>query len=634
MCGFVGQFNTNNQKIKEAGKKILHRGPDMQNFSAGEDWSIAFNRLSIIDLSNEGMQPFSYDGAKVFLNGEIYNFLELKEKYSSEFKCKTNSDVEIVPFLYRKYGIDFLNYINGMFSIVIIDEKLNKKFLIRDRYGKKPLFYIKEKEGLYFTSEIKALKDIVKLNYDKTNLSIYFHSGLLPQPLTSYKNLFSINPGSYLILDDKKISESKWYKPKIFIKKQKFQIIKNNFLSYFKKSIDLRLRSDVPIGVFLSGGLDSCAIMEMINKNKGNITALICTIPGKEKFSGVKTDTDIPKKICKEYGYKFIETVFDYNYFNKNLIKIIHSFDEFVPDNGCLIFFALAETAKKNNIKVIMSGTGGDEIFGGYPWQNKIRFIPNFLLNKFLNYKEKIYKNHLPKSIFNINNFFLRKIIKAYQLFFHTRIWHSETFGSGLGDLMDDTKSESFERLNSYSESYFDYTNKVFNKSDYNHINFANIFTTINFQNHFLDIACMSHSVENRSPLLDFNIFEYMMSVPDKYKNRSGIKSIFRKILRNRLPNYVTSAKKSGTTLPLNVWINERKFLKKDIDNFITRNLFYLKDYLSVDLYENLKKNSTAILKNDYIKIFKLISFIVWIKINVEKSIKDYSITFEDLLKL
>ena len=174
MCGFVGKFGKIDNRIKSAGDKIIHRGPDMQAFNSGKDWAVQFNRLSIIDLSDQGMQPFEYDGVKVFVNGEIYNFLELKQKYISEFSCKTDSDVEIIPFLYRKHGIDFLNQINGMFAMVIIDEKLKKNFLVRDRFGKKPLFFLKKRDEVFFTSEIKGLKGLIDLKFDKLNLATYF----------------------------------------------------------------------------------------------------------------------------------------------------------------------------------------------------------------------------------------------------------------------------------------------------------------------------------------------------------------------------------------------------------------------------------------------------------------------------
>ena len=158
MCGFVGCFGKRDKAIVKAGKKIFHRGPDNFKYCEGKDWCLQFNRLSIIDLSDEAMQPFSYDSVEIFVNGEIYNYIELKEKFKEEYICKTNSDIEILPFMYRKFGIDFLNQINGMFSMVIIDNKKNIKLLIRDRYGKKPLYYTIKENNLYFASELKAFK--------------------------------------------------------------------------------------------------------------------------------------------------------------------------------------------------------------------------------------------------------------------------------------------------------------------------------------------------------------------------------------------------------------------------------------------------------------------------------------------
>jgi len=631
MCGFVGKFGKIDNRIKVAGDKIIHRGPDMQAFNSGKDWAVQFNRLSIIDLSDQGMQPFEYDGVKVFLNGEIYNFLELKQKYVSEFSCKTSSDVEIVPFLYRKYGMNFLNQINGMFAMVIIDEKLKKNFLVRDRYGKKPLFFVRKKNEVFFTSEIKGLKGLIELEFDKLSLATYFFCGLIPQPLTSYKNVYSIFPGSYLCVENDKIIQKSWYSPKIATEVKNFDTIKREFIDLFKKSVKLRLRSDVPVGIFLSGGLDSTAIFQAIKENNKKITALICTIPDKEKFSGTNTDSDLPKKLCKENGHDFIETVFDYDYFNKNLVNTIGFTDEFIPNSGSLIFYALSETAKKNGIKVIMTGAGGDEIFGGYPWQNKIRLLPNIFINNFLQSKKKISKNFLFKMSFNTDNFLLRKIQKMIKLFFYTRIWHAETYGSGLSDFMGDVKQEVYEKIDSCAEKYFDYTNSLFVSNDFNKFNFANVFTTLNFQNYNFDIACMKNSVENRAPFLDYEIFEYMMKIPDKEKNRQGIKSIFKNLLRGKLPEYIINAKKSGPSLPLNIWIESRPEVKKKINNFINRNLFYIRDYLSEKLYYQLNK-SKNIFDKKYVRAFKILSFIIWAKINIDKSITNKSITLEELV--
>ena len=156
----------------------------MIGVTKGRDWTVAFNRLSILDLSDNGMQPFRFDDVTVYLNGEIYNYVELREEHRSEFQWVTGSDVEIVPFLYRKYGLSFLDMLNGMFAMVIIDERQEKRFLVRDRFGQKPLFYKREGKEVQFASEIKALKQIAPLRPDRTNLALNLSCSFLLQPLS------------------------------------------------------------------------------------------------------------------------------------------------------------------------------------------------------------------------------------------------------------------------------------------------------------------------------------------------------------------------------------------------------------------------------------------------------------------
>ena len=382
----------------------------------------------------------------------------------------------------------------------------------------------------------------------------------------------------------------------------------------------------------MSGGLDSTAIFQAIRENKKKITALICTIPDKEKFSGTNTDSELPKILCKENGYNFIDTVFDYNYFNKNLVRAISFTDEFIPNAGSLIFYALSETAKKNGIKVIMTGAGGDEIFGGYPWQNKIRLLPNTFIKNFLEKEKEISKNIFFQAKFNTSNYFFRKIHKLVKLIFYTRVWHAETYSSGLGDFMSDVKNNIYQRIDSCTKEYFDYVNNFFTSSDYNQFNFANIFTTLNFQNYNFDIACMKYSVENRAPLLDYEVFEYMMAIPDKQKNQAGNKSIFKNLLKGKIPKYILEAKKSGPGLPINIWIESRPKVKKGIENFIMKNLFYIHDYLSEKLYYKLKKQKN-IFDDKYIITFKILSFIIWAKINIDNSINNKEISLEELVE-
>ena len=285
------------KKVDQAGISIIHRGPDEQKYVEGKDWSIKFNRLSIIDLSKDAMQPFSLKGIDIFVNGEIYNYLELKNKYRDEFQCKTSSDIEILPFLYVKYGINFLNELNGMFSMVIIDKIRDKKYLVRDRFGKKPLYYFLKENILYFSSELKALTNFIKLEVDKENLAINFISNLNPEPLTPYKGIFSVLPGNLCIYKNKSIETFRWYSPKILENNSdNINEIEKKFYDLASSSIDLRLRSDVPVGVFLSGGIDSNLIFNLAFKKNKDLCAYICNIPNKKEFSNSTTDVAVSKK--------------------------------------------------------------------------------------------------------------------------------------------------------------------------------------------------------------------------------------------------------------------------------------------------------------------------------------------------
>ena len=389
----------------------------------------------------------------------------------------------------------------------------------------------------------------------------------------------------------------------------------------------------MPVGIFLSGGLDSTSILSLAKSKSNNIKALTCKIPEKEKFEGTDIDNTIPPRFCKDIDCDFIETVFDYNYLNKNLVKIINAHDEVVIGTGLLIVYALSETAKKNGIKVILMGSAGDEVLGGYPWQKKIRLIPNSFICNRLNEGNSLIGKLISYTKFNTNNVFFRKINKFFKLFFRTRIWHAETHGCGIGYFMNDVQDKAYDRIDYFTKDHFNYVKSTFNRSDYNHLNFGNVFTTLNYENYNNDIACMSNSVENRTPFLDYQVFEFLMSIPDSLKNsKTTNKAMFRKISESFLPEYIYNPKKSGPTLPLNFWLDNRPELKKKIEKFIIENSFYIRDYLSKKLYQNLMKNSSLVYGKEGVGFFKILSFIIWAKINIDKSITNYSITLEDLV--
>jgi len=630
MCGFVGCYGIVDEKVKKAANLLFHRGPDSQKYVKGENWSVQFNRLSIIDLSQAGMQPFSYDGVDIFVNGEIYNYIELRNKFSNEFVCKTSSDIEILPYLYKKFGINFLNYINGMFSLVIIDNKKKKIYLVRDRFGKKPLFFFQKKNCLYFASEIKGLEEFIKFEIDKENLALNLIANLNIEPLTVFKNIESVLPGFAYEFKNKNLNKIRWYTPRFNYIKEINQNIKNKIVSHLDTSINYRLRSDVPIGVFLSGGLDSSYILSQAKKKYENLVALICIIKDKEKISGNFTDTVNQEKYCKEISCKYKKIIFNFDYLNKNFLKILSNYDLPIPGTGHFIFYALSEEAKKDGIKVILTGGGGDEISGGYPWQNKLNHIPSFLFNT---YENKIFNKLriIYNKIFFRKNSIFKKIYKFFQLLLDPYVYHIESHGSNVSFLMKDIYSSILKKMRKLYNNYIEISQGAFSKNNNNSIEFRNIFITLASQNYFFDISTMTNSVENRAPFLDYELVELMFSISKKVKNKGKLRSFYRNMLSENLPDYIINAKKSGPNLPIHYWLTVNK-LEHKFNEYLLKNISYIRNYLSNDLAKNLTNNSLSSNDDKYIVRFRIFCMIVWIKIKIEKKFNNLNMSFIEII--
>jgi asparagine synthase (glutamine-hydrolysing) len=631
MCGIVGYFGPKSVDLHDAAASILHRGPDMQAIARGRGWQIAFNRLAIIDTSENGMQPFSFDGVTVVLNGEIYNYRELREAHKHEYVCRTGSDVEIVPFLYRKYGIECLQRLNGMFSIALIDERAGRYLLIRDRFGKKPLFYRCTDGAVYFASELKALKRLVPLNPDRTSLALNLLCWLLIQPLTVYEEAFNVKPGHYVEFDGSKVSQHQWYMPRIACAERAYGDIRDSFRDLYRQSIDLRFRSDVPVGIALSGGLDSSSMAYLARAvSAENFIAFTAKIVGKEQLEG-STDTLNPRRLCADLDIPQVSTVVDGEFWNRNIVDIARNYDEVFLNSGTLVFYAIAASARASGVKVLLSGVGGDELFGGYPWQAQMRLVPRSYLRACLRRPSDRLSKRLHAWGSRLGMRGLRgRIVRAHRLCRQFQIWHAQSLCSAFVPYMRDVDDQVVERIEAHSREYFDIATRAVSGDPYNQVHYANIFTVIGNQNHQLDMASMRHSVENRSPMLDVNLVEYFMSVPDRSKNAEGPKSLMRKMLAEFLPRYITSASKSGPTMPLAAWF-EQSELGASARSFVRADRNLIGDLLSAELASSLDRDDLYAGQTGAMRTFALTSFLLWAKINVQGTITDAALPFTEV---
>jgi asparagine synthase (glutamine-hydrolysing) len=384
MCGIVGQVNfSESNKIDE---KLLiqmrdtlnHRGPDDAGIYIYKNVGIAFRRLSIIDLSKNGAQPMSNEDQTVWLvfNGEFYNFLDYREALIKKgHKFKSYSDSEVIIHLYEEYGIECIKKINGMFAFAIYDKNKNKLFLVRDRFGVKPLFYYIDNNRMIFASELKAIikNNKISKELNLNSLATYFSVGYILPPESIFLKIKKVELAEYLCFD---LEKNK------IIKKEKYWSLRNNinnnhsfsewqekFEKEYKQAIKRRLISDVPLGVFLSGGIDSSSVVAFMSEfSKEKIKTFSIGM----RESGYD-ESKYSRQVAKQFNTDHHELIVKPNVIDL-LPKLTYYYDEPFDDSSALPTFYLSKFIKEN-VTVAISGDGGDELLAGYNhYQNYNRY--------------------------------------------------------------------------------------------------------------------------------------------------------------------------------------------------------------------------------------------------------------------
>ena len=379
MCGIAGFLS--NQFSKEdlinMTSTIQHRGPDAEGyyFDLDKGVGLGHRRLSILDLSDAANQPMTSHCNRYIMvyNGEVYNYQNIAKKLGA-INWKTSSDSEVILESFVKWGVDFVNELNGMFAIVIYDKIEDKILLFRDRMGIKPLYYYCDDNQLIFASELKAINRLEinkKINYDA--IYAYLHLGYIPINQTIYENVFKVKPGSYLVYTNNKLQEKHYWKPENkFLDKSinDFNSSKKQLQSLLQDSIKKRLISDVPIGTFLSGGTDS-SIVTAIAQEVNNSPINTFSIGFKEdKYN----ESEHAKKVAEYLGTNHNEFILTEEDALNELESIMENFDEPFSDSSALPTMLVSKMARKH-VTVCLSGDGGDELFMGYgahQWANRI----------------------------------------------------------------------------------------------------------------------------------------------------------------------------------------------------------------------------------------------------------------------
>jgi asparagine synthase (glutamine-hydrolysing) len=551
MCGVCGIYGRPNEsQIYEMLETMEHRGKDSVGVYSDNNISLGHCRLSIIDLSEAGKQPMSNEDGTVQLvvNGEIYNYKELRQILESKSHVfKSNSDSEVIIHAYEDSGTSFLLKLRGMYSLALYDKKENKVILARDPMGKKPLYFCYDGFKMRFASEIKALCKAgikVKVNYDMIPSYLMFQQTMGYDTL--FQNVCKVMAGHAIIFTPNKANvwkywqidediNSKWVEPDYAAR-----------LRYLlEQSVKLRLQADVPVGVFLSGGIDSSAITALYAKfTKQQIHSFTASFEN-------NSEAKYAKEVSQYLGTKYHEILITPFMVADDIGKITWHHDEPLGDAAIINNYYLSQEASKY-VKVVLAGEGGDEVFGGYPWykyvpyisvMNKIPFwaksCGNWLLNQCLS-DDITNKNH---SLRRILEFSLQKSLNDLILYPTTSMSNS--------DIKWLTGMKCVPEVNCVGTQY-----PVDIKNQYNQML---VMDCQNLLQKFLmkaDKATMANTIEERLPLLDKDIIQFAFSIPTKFKKD---KYILRKAVEDLLPKEIVWRKKQGFGTPIGEWLNNSK---------------------------------------------------------------------------
>ena len=566
IAGIIGNFNTSD--IETIQIALKHRGPDKQSSFKKNGFCFIHSLLKIMDLSDQSVQPMVDDRNDnvIIFNGSIYNYKDLKKEYFQNKKFKSNTDTEIILKMYNKFGLNFLNYLKGMYAFALFDKKKNKIFIFRDRFGIKPLFYFSKMDFFVFASEIKVLlknkivKNSIEVNYEKV-IEFIAHRNLNRSSSTLIKNIKILNPGNFVEYD---LNSKKFEIRKFEFTKKKIQNYSNKnqfvFDEVFKKSVQyLTITEHKKIACLLSGGLDS-SLLSIILNSQNNDKEI-------HTFSSILNQPNVENKnihkLVKDYKFNQHFILEDSIDFFEAHIKTINDMDQPTPDASSTLHNSLCKKVAENGFKVLFTGNGGDENFFGYPLHTYgylAKLLQSRKFKMYLNrimYFKKIYKkkNIFLRSLKELININILNLIKVYQV--KSRINH-------LNVDTDIYSIKFYEKL----------SNDIFNNIVLNYNSHWGLQSFLDYE----DKNSMAYGIECRVPFLYDDIKEFSLNTSLDSHFENGPKSILRN--HSMLPNYLKNKPKFAFAA------NLQGYLIKD-KNKIKEKIYY--DFKDIPMIENKK---------------------------------------------
>ncbi len=606
MCGFVGFIDKLNKDekqktIKLMADRIIHRGPDQEGYYIDDNIALGHRRLSIIDLAS-GTQPmFNEDKSIVVVfNGEIYNYQEIKKELETKgHEFKTNSDTEVLVHGYEEYKEELFNKLRGMFAFIIYDIKNNEMIGVRDYFGIKPFYYYKDEKTFMFGSEIKSFLDhpnfVKEVNKKALKPYLTFQYSVLDE--TFFKNTFRLKPGNYIKYKDGKIEIKQYFKAEYLKQDDTYENYKKQVKESLEDSVKCHQISDVEVGSYLSGGVDSSYIVSMAKPDKTFTVGF-----DKTGFDESNFAKDL-SKIFNTNNYNRVLTGDDF--FNALPLVQYHT-DEPHANLSTVPLYFLSKLAREK-VKVVLSGEGADEMYGGYNELNVSKWIKAYCKLPLA------FRKALAKKARTKKKFKGKRIICQYD-----RPLSERFIGNAFIMDDDETKDILCDELKENGVKYADiikpYYEDVKNEDEITQMMYINM--------HFwlakdmllkADKMSMANSVELRVPFLDKEVWNVARKIPSKYLIKDGeTKKVFRDVAAEVIPEEWAKRRKLGFPVPFFMWIKEEKYFNKVKELFMQD---WVSEFFDKDKINKMLDDHYAGVENHGRKLYNIYIFLVWYKV-------------------
>ncbi len=613
MCAINGFNFKDEELIRRMNDVTRHRGPDDTGAVVFDNFSLGHNRLSIIDLSPRGHQPMSTEDGRytITYNGELYNFKEIKNDLAGKYKFISNSDTEVILYAYARWGHEALKKFNGIFALAIYDKEKNELFLARDRAGVNPLYYYYDGKRLIFSSEIKGILELsMPCEVDKDAFNMYMRLLYVPGPSTMFENIKKLLPAHYAILKNNKLEIKEYWQVSDYENLDNYKTAKDQIRALAKDSVRMQLISDRPVGIFLSGGIDSTAVCGMARE----------LIPGKVKTYSVgyranleeekyNHDFNLARQTARAWGTDHHEFFISGVDLRDNFEKIVYHLDEPVANATAASMFLLAHEAKKD-VAVVLGGDGGDELFGGYP-----RYAFSLFVSK--------YQNKFKAFRLFVELFFkaTRKDTILEKLKSKPGVDRFLTFMGEKDNILEQALLK--ERFDITA------TKKFFEEKFFKEL------PTADFENYFMQVdrttwlvdesllrtnkMTLAHGLEQRVPILDHRLIELAAKIPTKWKIRgygasAQGKVIWKEAVAEFLPDHIKHEPKRGWFSPIAKWLRDEL---KEVGAEAVNNLN--EEYFNKDEVKKIWKDHLEYRRYNANILWAIIAWHIWYKTFINK---------------